>query len=160
MRRAVKVPVRFALVVAGVLAGVGCGGSDPGGSDPVEQGLSTDTTSASISGESEQIEFLERYVVLPSPIEETEFHIVYRDNSGGAVPGPSDWTIEFAVRVDPGEMSLWTEGVEPIDAPPAWDDELITGWDVGDASPRFYGRSGTVRAVYGDEVVLQVSSTT
>ncbi|MEP6296930.1 MAG: hypothetical protein ABJ382_06365, partial [Ilumatobacter sp.] len=100
MRQASKAPIGCALAVAGLLLGSGCGASDP-----VDEDLTTDTTSASISGESEQIDFLDRYVTLPTPVSETEFHIVYQDNSRGVVPGPSDWTIEFAVRVDPDGMS-------------------------------------------------------
>ena len=142
-------------VALSVSVAAGCRPSD---SDDV--GLTTDTRSSSIADEQAQIDFLDRYVKLPSPVIETEFHIVYHDNSVGRIPGPSDWSIEFAVRVDPDDTELWTDGISPEEEPADWDEGLLDGWDVDGDAPMFYARSGTVRAVYGDDVIVQLSQTT
>lgn len=148
--------VLISFLLASLAATTACSSGDDGD----DTGLSTSTQSSSIADEAEQIEFLGRYATLPSPVQETEFDIVYHDNSTGRIPGPSDWSIEFAVRIDPADLAKWTDGLTESDAPPEWDERLISSWDVADATPDFYVRSGTTRAVYDDGVVLQVSQTT
>ena len=60
--------------------------------------------------------FLHRYITLYSAVEATEFHIVYHDNAGGAVPGPSDWDMRVALKVAPADVSAWTNGLQEIDS--------------------------------------------
>ncbi|HBW35621.1 MAG: hypothetical protein VR66_05060 [Peptococcaceae bacterium BRH_c23] len=52
--------------------------------------LTTDTISTVFSTQEEKLNFLRKYLVLPSMVSSTEFHIVFQDNSKGWVPGPSD----------------------------------------------------------------------
>ena len=84
----------------------------------------TDTWSSSFDNQEERLSFLYQYLSVPSnislgrplDIHDAEYHIVYHDNSTGLVPGPSDWDIRVALRIDPEEISIWTEGFEKIDS--------------------------------------------
>src|SRR5262245_8459356 len=76
-----------------------CGSS--GAKGETSQSLTTDTYSAQLTTDAEKIAFLRRYITLYSTVEATEFHIVYHDNAGGAVPAPSDWDMRVALKVAP-----------------------------------------------------------
>jgi len=65
-----------------------------------------------MSSNAEKIAFLNRYLVTKSAIEAAEFDIDYEDNSGGWVPGPSDWDIKAALKIQPRDTILWTEGLD------------------------------------------------
>lgn len=79
-----------------------------------QHSYSTDSWSTSFPDREEKLGFLEEYLVLPSEVRDAEYHIVYQDNSGGLVPGPSDWDIRAALRVEQEDMALWTEGMNRI----------------------------------------------
>jgi len=49
-----------------------------------------------------------------SEVKDAEYHIIYCDNSGGLVPGPSDWDIRVALKVDPEDILLWTDGMKKL----------------------------------------------
>ena len=88
----------------------------------------TDTRSASLRGDAAKIEFLKRYLLLPSEVEATEFHIVYKENNKGMMPGPADFDIRTAVKVPPDKVALWTKDMgspkpQPFDV--AWAYELL-----------------------------------
>lgn len=74
--------------------------------------LSTDTDSQSLPNRQRRLAFLARYLRAKSSIADAEYLIHYRDNSGGAVPGPSDWDIRAVLQVE-GDPC-------PADAAPAW----------------------------------------
>jgi len=57
---------------------------------------------------------LTRYLRAKSPINDAEFVIHYRDNSTGAVPGPSDWDIRAAMEV--ADIAPWRTGWEACPA--------------------------------------------
>lgn len=107
--------------------------------------LTTDTHSSKFSSDRQKIEFLTRYLKLPTPIEATEFHIVYHDNSG-IVPGPSDWMIQAAIKVSPDSLKLWTKEMnlqsQPINFD--WGYALIPKteqrWQLK-SKPKFYQRN-------------------
>jgi hypothetical protein len=113
------------------------------------ESLTTDTRSSSLPSDERKVEFLRRYLQLPSTVETAEFHIVFHDNSRG-VPGPSDYSIEAAIKVAPAAVPSWLAGLEP-DGPvglPAWAQELLPAgssdarWAMH-STPRFYRRPGS-----------------
>jgi hypothetical protein len=73
-----------------------------------ESSLTTDTSSSKFNNDRQKIEFLTKYLKLPTPIETTEFHIVYHDNSG-IPPGPSDWKIQSIIKTSPSNLKICTE---------------------------------------------------
>ncbi len=73
-----------------------------------QSSLTTDTYSSKFNSDQQKIEFLTKYLKLPTPIETTEFHIVYHDNSG-IPPGPSDWRIQSIIKTSPSNLKIWTE---------------------------------------------------
>jgi hypothetical protein len=130
----------------------------PGG---VSASLTTDTFSAQFATDAEKIAFLRRYVTLSSPVETTEFHIVYHDNSGGAVPGPSDWDMRVALKVAPADVSAWTSGLqeaESTDADFSWATDLLpnTSRWARASQPRVYRRAsgGVIVVAYASEGVI------
>jgi hypothetical protein len=87
----------------------GCGGR----SGPA----TTDTSSASISSLDQRVEFLQRYVTFRRDYRELDFHVLYHNNGGGLVPGPSDWDIRVVAVVPPGELASWVPaGKMPVRA--------------------------------------------
>lgn len=82
---------------------------------PAQGGLTTDTDSRSLPDARQRVDFLARYLRSKSPILDAEFIIHYRDNSGGSVPGPSDWDIRAVLQLaDDG--AAWHAGWEPCPA--------------------------------------------
>jgi hypothetical protein len=104
--------------------------------------LTTNTYSSQLDSQQKKLEFLGRYFKLLSPIEATEFHIVYHDNDFA----PSDSDIEAVLKVSPSNLKLWTEGMQaqhqPVDL--AWGYALIAKdkqrWNIK-SKPKFYRRS-------------------
>src|SRR5690349_20784423 len=93
------------LVLALLLVLTACGG---GGQRVADK--STDTRSNTINDQADKIAFLEQYLSLSSPIQATEFHIVYHDNESGLIPGPSDWDMQVVMLVEQGDLARWSEG--------------------------------------------------
>lgn len=106
--------------------------------------MPTDTRSASLHGDQARIDFLKRYLVLPSEIQATEFHIVFHENNKGMMPGPSDFDIRAAVKVPPDKLGLWIKDMgspsSPFDV--AWAYELLPKedrWSIH-STPTYYER--------------------
>ena len=78
--------------------------------EPRQLGRSTDTLSSSFDDKDEKLAFLIEYLVMKSDVLDAEYHIFFQDNSGGLVPGPSDWDIRVAIKVDLEDVPLWTDG--------------------------------------------------
>ena len=76
----------------------GCGPSGP---------PSTDITSEAFGSLAEKTSFLKQYVTFDRPYETVDFAIVYHNNSGGLIPGPSDWDIRIIAQVPQGSLSDW-----------------------------------------------------
>ena len=72
--------------------------------------LTTATDSQTMPDQQQRLAFLTRYVSARSPISDAEFIIRYQDNSGGAVPGPSDWDIRAVVQIERAGAAAWHEG--------------------------------------------------
>jgi hypothetical protein len=111
--------------LAAVVLAIACSGQAAGGS------LTTDTDSRTLPDRQQRLGFLARYLRSKSPITDAEFNIHYRDNSGGGVPGPSDWDIRAALQV--ADTAAWRAGWEPCPAAgsagtaevPAWARALV-----------------------------------
>ena len=104
--------------------------------------MPTDTRSASVHGDPAKIEFLKRYLLLPSEVDATEFHIVYKENNKGMMPGPADFDIRAAVKVPPDKVPLWIKDMgtpkPPFDV--AWAYELLPKedrWTIH-STPTYY----------------------
>jgi hypothetical protein len=67
--------------------------------------ISTDTVSTIFKSNPEKINFMEKYYSPKFPYEDVEYHIIYHDNGADrGVPGPSDWTMYFAFKLDTTEI--------------------------------------------------------
>ena len=118
--------------------------------------MTADTRSSDLA-EGAKVAFLRRYLVLHSEVEAAQFHIRYRDNSGGPVPGPSEWDIRAAMKVPDAQSSRWTAGLRRVEsADLAWGYDLLRGmpgWSVR-SKPVVYSHGGTVVAVFEVEGVV------
>lgn len=121
---------------------------------------STDTQSSAFATDAEKTAFLQQYLKLPTPVEATEFHVVYHDNSQG-IPGPSDWDIRAALKVAPSDLPRWTDGLQPMDAATAdlaWAAGLLPDaprW-AHSSPPEVYRRSesNAIVVVYAPEGIV------
>lgn len=145
---------RGLLVVALTL--VACGSAHPS--------RTTDTRSVELPTEAARLEFLSRYLVFPSPVQDAAFHVVYHDNSGGMVPGPSDGDIRAALKVRPADVPEWTAGLvrrdgDDADHVPDWGEALLrdAGWRVRSRPAVYSSANGaTLVAVFApDGIVLK-----
>ena len=129
-------------------------------SQPANNGeWSVDQRSSDLPDDPSKIAFLKKYLRMDSEIERAEFHLRYKDNSGGFVPAPSDLNLEVVMRMDPADVPLWTAGLqqseEMIDL--AWGHALLrdSGWNVH-TSPVVFVRDRTVVAAFkADGVVFK-----
>lgn len=121
--------------------------------------LTTDTRSTELSTEVEQIKFLRRYVELQSAVTQTKFHIIYHDNSGGLVPGPSDWNIQAVMQVE--DVAPWIDGKTQLDSADfTWADALLTEELRPSSQPTYYTNGATTIAVFEPELIIYFRSTT
>jgi hypothetical protein len=122
-----------------------CGTQGPTGR--VSASLTTDTRSDQFATDADKITFLRRYVTFSSAVEATEFHIVYHDNAGGPVPGPSEWNIHVALKIAPADIPAWTSGLQEMDGGGidlSWGSALLPNtprW-ARTSLPKIYGRAG------------------
>lgn len=92
--------------------------------------LTTDTDSRSIPERDKRLAFLARYLKTKSALTDAEYVIHYHDNSGGSVPGPSDYDVRAVLQVT-SDVGPWRDGWEPCPlsgktfAVPAWARELL-----------------------------------
>lgn len=131
------------------------------------ESLTTDTRSTYFETAEEKLAFLETYLKLPSEVADAEYHIMYHDNSGGLVPGPSDWEIRAAIKVAEADVSLWSDEMkrvlpEQIDL--AWWEDLRSEaltW-TADEVTECYRRPGTrtyVAVLSDRNIILKLVTT-
>ena len=85
----------------------------------------TATVSAEVGGAEARRAFLEPYIgakpyadLGDAPADSAVvFSVHHRDNSGGMIPGPSDWSDLVVARVPPDSLDAWREGMPPTEAP-------------------------------------------
>jgi hypothetical protein len=125
----------------------------------LKENLSTDTWSSIFEDQEDKIDFFKKYVACPTEILDAEYHIDFHDNSGGFVPGPSDWKICAAIKVDAGDIAAWTDGLVVVpeeDIDMTWWNELDTAdWDFS-GTAAYYKRPGwqTYLVVYEKQGIL------
>ncbi len=102
----------------------------------------TDTRSDTLPTPAARVEFLARYLKLRAPVTDAAFHVVWHDNSGGGVPGPSDWSIVAALRVSPADAKAWLADARPANAAAPARSLIPANWNVTSAGDS-YVRDGT-----------------
>jgi hypothetical protein len=125
---------------------------------PNSGSMTTNTRSASLPSDQAKVEFLKRYLVLPSEVQATEFHIVFHDNRKGLVPGPSDFDIQVAVKVPPDKVSAWTAQMPKAPAPfdISWAQDFLPKderWATH-SPPNYYEREGVQVVTYDPEGIV------
>ncbi len=100
------------IAAAIVLLVAGCGQSGP---------PSTNTSSKKFATLADKVAFLQKFVRFKRNYRQLDFAIQYSNNSGGLVPGPSEWDVRIVAVVPPGELTAWTSGLTPATSP-------ATGW--------------------------------
>lgn len=115
-------------------------------SGSARESWTTDTWSTKIEDHDEKIQFLQKYVQCPAEVVDTKFHIVYHDNSQGLVPGPSDWRVAAAIKINQSDVDAWIADFDIV-AEEAVDMNWWTGLDIEDwistDSAVYYKRSGS-----------------
>ena len=122
--------------------------------------LSTDTRSSASMTPEARLAFLERYLNFWSEPKDAQYHLVYKDNSRGFSPGPSDWDFRIVLWLEPAEVHLphvrqpegdlggfdWVSGLSP---------------DLGAnlAEARFFEGAGKRAALLGEGVLALYYST-
>ena len=126
----------------------------------------TDTWSFEFEKVSDKLAFLSEYLIMHSKVIDTEYHIVYFDNSTGIIPAPSDWDIRVALKVKEEDIHLWLDGFTEVLAEEinlSWWDALVSYNIVfDDANAKYYKREGSFSylVIFPDEnVILKAVST-
>lgn len=123
-------------------------------SAPKVRSMSTDTHSKQFATDTDKIQFLKRYLTLATAVEAAEFHVIYHDNSGGFVPGPSDWDMQVVLKVPPRDFIAWTHNVKVT----SQQQDLEWGYSLArqrdwrlQSKPKIYTGSGKIVAVFEKE---------
>lgn len=74
---------------------------------------SIDVYSYKIDDKTEKTETLKKYLKEDSGLIEAEYHIWRQDNGTGRVPGPSDYNIELALKIEADSINSWISHLEP-----------------------------------------------
>jgi hypothetical protein len=117
----------------------------------------TDTRSDTLPTPAARVEFLARYLKLRAPVTDAAFHVVWHDNSGGGVPGPSDWSIVAALRVSPADAKAWLADARPAAAAAPAHSLIPASWNVTSAGDS-YVRDGTSLRWHGEGVLELAAS--
>jgi hypothetical protein len=116
--------------------------------------MSTDTHSKQFATDPDKIQFLKHYLTLPTAVEAAEFHVVYHDNSGDGIPGPSDWDMQVVLKVAPQDLSAWTQNVKPTSEKQdlEWGYSLARqrNWKL-QSKPKVYTAAGKIVVVFEKE---------
>lgn len=115
----------FILAVA--LLFVGCKPSGP---------ATTSTKSTAYATVAERTTFLNQYVTFRRTYETLDFDIMYQNNGGGMVPGPSDWDVRLVATVPVAELQAWVPTGVSVSAAPdiAWLKSVPTTLDLSGIS--------------------------
>ena len=125
---------------------VGCGRSGP---------ASTNTSSDKFATLAEKAAFLQEYVSFNRNYRQLDFSIRYTNNSGGMVPGPSDWDVCIVAEVPPAELAAWQSGLKPAASPDTeWVTKLPTAIDVSGVSQWFQDGGVLVGVDQANSVIL------
>jgi hypothetical protein len=64
-------------------------------------------TSARRSELAGRVRFIENYVTFRRKYEKLEYDVMYQNNGGGMVPGPSEWDVRLIAVVPPADVDGW-----------------------------------------------------
>jgi hypothetical protein len=78
-----------------------------------ENNKTANVYSYEIDSQTDKIEFLKKYLNKTSGLIDAEYHIWYQDNGTGRVPGPSDYNIILALKIQPDSINSWINHLEP-----------------------------------------------
>lgn len=127
----------------------GCLGNPPPSGPP-----SVKETHSARPNLSDRIEFVETYVTFRRTYEQLEYSVWFQNNSGGGIPGPSEWDVHLVAVVPSDELSDWIpDGATAMKAPPAWSTSLDEIDTAGVAEWHQLG-SATVGLDYENSVVV------
>ncbi|MBX3418859.1 MAG: hypothetical protein KF851_14735 [Pirellulaceae bacterium] len=119
-------------------------------------------TSATQNRLADKIQFLENYVTFRRQYEELDYDIMYQNNGGGMVPGPSDWDIRLIAVVPIAEIEESVlDGVKKLEgSPPDWVKNLPGSIDRTGLT-EWYNKGGTTIGVDRERsiVVYRYTST-
>ena len=108
---------------------------------------------------SKKIEFLEQYVNFRRTYKDLDFIISFHNNSGGLVPGPSDWDIRIVAQIPKAEIELWTNGLHSISLPNIdWMKNLPGSIDYSGISTWFKSDNRLVGVDEGNAVIVYVNA--
>jgi len=114
---------------------------------------STDTNSSTIPELADRVAFLENYLSFRRQYKELEFHINYKNNGGGFVPGPSDWDIRLAAVIPHEELPLWTDGLASSSENADWLNGVKQNVDVSGVNT-WYRSGGKVVGIDKENAVV------
>ena len=129
--------IKIALPLAAVLC-AGCSNTESGPASVKE-------TSAARAELADRIQFLENYVTFRRQYEQLDYDIMYQNNGGGMLPGPSDWDIRLIAVVPESEIEAWVpkDAEKKINVSPTWLQDL-PGTIERDGIAEWYRSSGRV----------------
>lgn len=128
--------------------------------------LTTNTCSNEFKNLTEKIEFISQYDDVPDNVVDVEFDIFYKDNSGGMIPGPSDWQIKCLYEVSSMDIEAIIESYSNIEADlinMEWWSELdLVKFGVKDEIADYYlvdGISKNLILIFEDEkIIMKIKS--
>jgi hypothetical protein len=121
---------------------------------------STVTSSSEFTTLKEKVAFLNQYVAFERNYKQLDFFISYRNNSGGMVPGPSDWDIRVVAQVPPAELENWFSGMKKAEKQEIdWIEGIPTMIDYSGVSDWYFGRGAFVGIDERHSVVLYRNAT-
>ena len=136
-----RCPNSLPLILPLLLVSLGCGRSGP---------PSIDTTSEQVATLPEKIKQVETYVRFRRKYEKLDYRLMYKNNSGGFVPAPSEWDVRLVAIVPGEQLQDWSEGLESVDsAEQDWLKEVPTKIDYSGVSKWF--RKGGVTVGIDEE---------
>lgn len=129
-----------------------------------EKNRSADIYSYTIQSKEEKLEVLKEYLTNESGLISGEFHIWIQDNSTGLVPGPSDHSFTFALKIEPDSINNWTTSLvkrQDIVSTKRWDKLKLKKdeWDLSGAPEVYYNDYKTeIKLVYRISGIVLVAS--
>ena len=132
-----------------------------------KKSMSTNTTSTNFKSSIDKVGFLKKYLTFYSDILDTEYIIIYRDNSKGLIKGPSDWDMRVVMKVNKASINKWTKGLDKVDDKVIdlnwWNKVPIDNenWKLS-SKPEFYKKKGerVYLVVYDQEGIILKMVTT
>lgn len=123
---------------------------------------STKATSAAYATVAERVKFLNEYVKFRRTYETLDFDIMYQNNGGGMVAGPSDWDVRLVATVPAAELQAWVPtGVNASTAPDAaWLKSVPTTLDLSGVSEWYIDGSRVVGIDRAKRIVVYRLSST